>query len=377
MHPGHLHSLSGWATYWLDRRSFRASAPNEAFKKSSEFYAMPEVLDEKRLSEIAVITAAGPDQMKEPTVPWDPLQNGRNGSEDDASAQDDSSNAPDTVEGLDRITTSPGTAPHSSPLLSSSAEHRTRSFLSRITSPTSPIARPKRPLQQVFAINNLEDVSSSIVRTEQNHWPGPHKVWGALGGYSSSTVEAMPHCPVFLARMQNLCLFQSPRLELFDRTHPLVTIDDPLDQEVPLEWQDHYIHADRMNLTQYIPELGVILAGSPKGRVAVLTLHVVRNTHLTELSAQPLYTMRLDAILPTSKQERKGQRPSFPLSGLAAGPVQGQLNGTSAEQQHNKPQRTWRVLLLFRDESVLAYEIWRKGGKDAELGVGGVEDIHI
>ena len=190
-----------------------------------------------------------------------------------------------------------------------------------------------------------------------------------------TTSIQMPHCPLLLVRPQALCLFQNPEVERLDRSHPFTYMHDPLAQEVPVEWQDHFMNIDYMNLTIQIPDLGIILAGSSKGRVAVLTLHQIRNSHISATAKEPLYTMRLDAIIPFPKQEQRGQRPAFPLVGVAAGPIQGQLDRPGKSPYD--AARTWRIILLYRDDTVLSYTIWRKREDDDALGVSGVGELCI
>ncbi|EFE38350.1 conserved hypothetical protein [Trichophyton verrucosum HKI 0517] len=69
---------------------------------------------------------------------------------------------------------------------------------------------------------------------------------------------------------------------------------------------------DRFNMALQIPELGVVVAASQKGRVAILGLTEVRNKGKV---------FRMDRILPLASQERKRLRPLCPLLGIAASPV--------------------------------------------------------
>lgn len=162
-------------------------------------------------------------------------------------------------------------------------------------------------------------------------------------------------------------------MKKLDRSHPFTHLDDPLEQEIPERWQDEFDRLDRLNLSVQIPELGVILVGSPKGRVAVLTLHQLGNPFTVTL--KPLYIMRLDDIIPFPQQEKDGQRPLFPLVAVSAGPVQGQLNRPG--QNSRNMRRKWRVLLLYRDDSILAYEMWRKHEDDDALGISAMEELHV
>lgn len=137
---------------------------------------------------------------------------------------------------------------------------------------------------------------------------------------------------------------------------PTIFFDDPLRQPVPEELAEQMSHVhDRLSMISQIPEIGVVLVGSPKGRVAVFTLHQLLpdRSKLIYSDEEPVYTMRLDHILPFADQEKKHLRPLQPLSGLSSGPIF-RPDGSIV------PHR-WRIMLLYKDQSLLAYEIWRPG----------------
>ncbi|KAM5473270.1 hypothetical protein MferCBS49748_001080 [Microsporum ferrugineum] len=69
---------------------------------------------------------------------------------------------------------------------------------------------------------------------------------------------------------------------------------------------------DRFNMALQIPDLGIVVAASQKGRVAVLGLTEVPNEGKV---------FRMDRILPFASQERNRLRPLCPLLGIAASPV--------------------------------------------------------
>jgi len=93
-----------------------------------------------------------------------------------------------------------------------------------------------------------------------------------------------------------------------------------LRQIMPQNIQTHmqgleFAHMDRLNMLQKIPELGIVLIATQTGRVAVCAL-----------TRRPdgLLGFRVDWVLPTKKQERRGRRPEFcSLIGMAVAPIQG------------------------------------------------------
>ncbi|KAL2855419.1 hypothetical protein BJY01DRAFT_204115 [Aspergillus pseudoustus] len=71
---------------------------------------------------------------------------------------------------------------------------------------------------------------------------------------------------------------------------------------------------DRFNMVQYIPEHGIVVAASQKGRAAVIALTESR-------TSGPAF--RVDWIVPLESQEKYGERPLVPLLGMAVAPMQG------------------------------------------------------
>ncbi|KAL4905313.1 hypothetical protein BDW74DRAFT_153410 [Aspergillus multicolor] len=71
---------------------------------------------------------------------------------------------------------------------------------------------------------------------------------------------------------------------------------------------------DRLNMIKYIPEHGIVVAASQKGRAAIIAL--------TE-SPTTGRTFRVDWIVPLASQEKYGERPLLPLLGVAVAPMQG------------------------------------------------------
>ena len=75
-----------------------------------------------------------------------------------------------------------------------------------------------------------------------------------------------------------------------------------------------FTSCDRLNLVQYLPELGIVVAASQAGGVAIITL-----TWQEEIG----HTFRVDWLLPFPTQERDDECPTPPLMGIAASPMPG------------------------------------------------------
>jgi hypothetical protein len=133
---------------------------------------------------------------------------------------------------------------------------------------------------------------------------------------------------------------------------------EPLSQNMTYNTQTFSIYADlegshRLSLQAQIPELGVLIVGSPKGRVAVFSLGQT-DWHPRTV---PVYFHRLDWLLPFASQEERGERPESRLAGIAVSPIQGRVGKMDSEVA-----RKWRLLLYYVDHSVLSYELRKKGG---------------
>ncbi|GIC88590.1 uncharacterized protein Aud_004985 [Aspergillus udagawae] len=71
---------------------------------------------------------------------------------------------------------------------------------------------------------------------------------------------------------------------------------------------------DRFNMVKCIPEHGIVVAASQKGRAAVIALTQSEETGLS---------FRVDWIVPFESQEKFGERPLVPLLGMSVSPIQG------------------------------------------------------
>ena len=161
-------------------------------------------------------------------------------------------------------------------------------------------------------------------------------------------------------------IFHTSETEIYFFQDPLakatVTMMDPLNQKLPpnMGWLSRF---DRMNMVTQIPELGIVIAASPVGRVALFTM--------TRTKGAKLCASRLDWILPFYSQEKQGLRPRAPLLGIAVGPIQGRqfrnkgVDGGSSDDVGRESWRTvefsrrYRLMLTYCDHSVLSYELGR------------------
>ncbi|KAK7526541.1 uncharacterized protein IWZ02DRAFT_443875 [Phyllosticta citriasiana] len=154
--------------------------------------------------------------------------------------------------------------------------------------------------------------------------------------------------PIMLLSIRDLILLQPLKAGIEPDE---IAYHNPFYQTISLDDENYFVRQqDRMNLYAQIPELGVVIVGSAGGRVAVLSLTQTSSNR----PGGKTYACRIDHILPTREQERKGERPAASLAGIAVGPIQGML-GRAA----NQPRR-WRLLMMYHDREMLRYEISKR-----------------
>ncbi|KAK5000480.1 hypothetical protein LTR66_000679 [Elasticomyces elasticus] len=195
---------------------------------------------------------------------------------------------------------------------------------------------------------------------------GPRSGSFAIAGFAQRR-STLP-CPLLGISVRQVVLVQSSEDQNSTQSHcPIITIHDPLHQY--LHGDIVYLnHFDRLNMHTEIPELGIVVVASQKGRAAIFSLTQCR-TRVSKIRDRALvpkseykqiYAFRLDHILPLRSQELAGLRPVWPLYGLAAGPVQGTESLPS-------PQKRWRLMMMYQDHSILTYELGKS--RNGELSM--------
>lgn len=122
-------------------------------------------------------------------------------------------------------------------------------------------------------------------------------------------------------------------------------------------------HAERLNMVIHVPELSLVVIGSAIGRVILLT--PTRSRHELEGDSFMLKQgFRIDWVLPTLSDERAGRRPPRGLYGVAVGPMQeGSASGCLLRPEGapapSPASKRYRLMLHYRDHSILSYEISR------------------
>lgn len=118
----------------------------------------------------------------------------------------------------------------------------------------------------------------------------------------------------------------------------------------------HWAH-ERLSNYHYVPELSLVVAGSMCGRVALITM----TRPQPDLSFKRGF--KVEAILPTEKDEDDRLRPVCPLFGVAVGPLPLGSSGTPDRISPARPRR-YRLMLQYYDLRILSYEISRGAPSD-------------
>ncbi|KAL8936550.1 MAG: hypothetical protein Q9216_004872 [Gyalolechia sp. 2 TL-2023] len=143
--------------------------------------------------------------------------------------------------------------------------------------------------------------------------------------------------------------------------------------------EDSWLHRlERLNMVLQAPELGVVVVGDQTGRVALLTM--TRSQANRDDTEHDEVGFRLERFLPLMSQEDANQRPKTELLGVALGPISSRLlkradalgdddDGYGYSHRWEawrtfEGSRRYRLILYYRDHTVLSYEIGRpsKGG---------------
>ncbi|KAG5951065.1 hypothetical protein E4U53_003831 [Claviceps sorghi] len=128
----------------------------------------------------------------------------------------------------------------------------------------------------------------------------------------------------------------------------------------------HFRGTSRLSMVIHIPELFLIIIGSPVGRVILVT--PTRLAHPMEKPPGILHHgLRLEWVLPRQSDEAVFRTNKRPMHGMAASPVQesgvlgeGKGSGASEKQQRAAMPRRYRLMLHYRNHDILTYELSRE-----------------
>ena len=138
--------------------------------------------------------------------------------------------------------------------------------------------------------------------------PVPFGPMETLMAHGKPPAATPPIFPILHFSLTDIRLIPAPFA-----THPSVFCGAPLRQ--PFSQHITSLRGpDRLNMVQQIPELGLVIAASQKGRAAVIS---ITESELTGVA------FRVDWIVPFESQEKYGERPLRNLLGMTVSPIQG------------------------------------------------------
>ncbi|KAM3426364.1 hypothetical protein MY4824_010001 [Beauveria thailandica] len=126
----------------------------------------------------------------------------------------------------------------------------------------------------------------------------------------------------------------------------------------------------RMSLIMHVPELSLVIIGSPTGRVLLLT-----PTRLSNPQSAPTgfakcprsgskgvwsHGLRVEWVLPRSSDDICHGQQRRPLHGVAVGPVQDERGVGAAASGHASTPRRYRLMLHYRNHDIATFEITRQ-----------------
>lgn len=375
-----VNDMMGWSLQWLDPRAFFHTAPDEALKPYDVYYtghainlmnttAPRTIVEQQTKSAHAWRWGGGHD----PEGIYSAIISDTGDNSDFSEESEEADNGGSRSFSHASLG-SPGLDLWGTPVLNTAALHTneiaaagartTATSVSTIHLNTSHTTLPRpRDRRQASSISRQPPDRHAICSIRPNYtWPpdcpSPSEVW--IPPHPPAT--PLPTYPIMLFTERNIALFPSPLFEDTPPARPMVFTSDPLEQTVPPIIMRANERHSKFNMTLQIPELGIVVAGSPSGRVCLMTLHQVWPNPFADDAkgkAQPVFLHRVDVVLPTKGQEARNERPTEVLVGIASGPVfDASYEDCCVSNGVFRPRR-WKLLLLYMDETVLSYEIWR------------------
>ncbi|KAL2023449.1 hypothetical protein VTK56DRAFT_2445 [Thermocarpiscus australiensis] len=173
--------------------------------------------------------------------------------------------------------------------------------------------------------------------------------------------------------LKDYCLLRTSltdiELQPFDRRGTGIVCRHVLTLHVPpgvnTSWDMHPAYSERICMVLHVPELNLVVAGAPVGRVALITLtKTARNLKGTPVGRG----FRVDRVLPRQSEDEQKLRPGCPLIGIAISPVPDpRTRGLDLRPPKGRtPPVMYRLILHYKDHTILMYDIAR-GLSDADL----------
>lgn len=149
----------------------------------------------------------------------------------------------------------------------------------------------------------------------------------------------------------------------------LITHNNHLIGGATAPWDLHPAYSERLSMLIHVPELSLVVAGSPTGRVALLTLtRTAKRLHMATVR----HGFRVECVLPRKEEEDKKLRPACTLVGVAMSPApyrrsQALELRSEAEASAVSVPIVYRLILHYKDHTILMYDVARAKEDEALL----------
>jgi hypothetical protein len=173
--------------------------------------------------------------------------------------------------------------------------------------------------------------------------------------------------------VKDYCLLRTAttdiELQPFDPDAPCIEckhlLATPIRSGMDTPWDLHPMYSERISMLLHVPELNLVVAGSPTGRVALITLtKTAKRLHMTRVR----HGFRVECVLPRKVEDEKKLRPDCTLIGVAMSPAPSRA-GRGLELRLDTGPGTagptvFRLMLHYKDHTILMYDVAR--GVDRE-----------
>ncbi|KAL7913130.1 hypothetical protein GGI35DRAFT_476936 [Trichoderma velutinum] len=116
----------------------------------------------------------------------------------------------------------------------------------------------------------------------------------------------------------------------------------------------------RLSMVFHVPELSLVVVGSPTGRVLCVTPTKLRSPIASKTAGMWHHGLRVECVLPRLSEEQTCRPVLRPLHGLAVGPVQDDDRMYGDRTSRATAPKRYRLMLHYRNHDILTYEVTRE-----------------
>ncbi|KAL7946404.1 hypothetical protein V8C42DRAFT_320532 [Trichoderma barbatum] len=116
----------------------------------------------------------------------------------------------------------------------------------------------------------------------------------------------------------------------------------------------------RLSMVIHVPELSLVVVGSPIGRVLLVTPTKLRSPVESRTAGMWHHGLRVESVLPRRSDELAFRPVLRPLHGLAVGPVQDDDRMYGDRTSRATAPKRYRLMMHYRNHDILTYEVTRE-----------------